>query len=185
MSTILVDMDSIVADFYFGILDAYEAETGDRASRDAIDQWDAKLPNGKSLYAYFSAPGFFRSLRPVPGALEFIRAAKAEHDVLIVTAIAGLGHAPGEKLAWLSEHLPDFDHNHVIFAKRKDRVLGDVLIDDHPTNCAAFLKSQPRSCAIGIAYPYNINNPGAFTHLAPDYLNFEAAWREISRLVLR
>lgn len=180
---ILVDMDSILCDFYFGVLERYTADTGLPVAKDALNHWDAVLPNGKDSWAYFKEPGFFRELKPIPGALEFVRSAKERgHDVLIVTA-STLTHGPGEKFEWLTQHLPDFDRNQVIFAKRKELVSGDLLIDDNAPNCAGFLRAQPNSRAIGIEYPYNTPHPEAFTHLVPSYLDFAGAWQKISSMV--
>lgn len=182
--TILVDMDSIIADFYFKILELYEAETGDLPPADALATWDAKMPNGKDSFAYFSQPGFFKTLAPIPGARAFISKAKAlGHDVLIVTS-ATLTNAPGEKFEWLSQYLPRFDRKQVIVSSRKDRVMGDVLIDDHAANTGPWLKANPGGIAIGIEYPYNVGKPEAFTHLVPSYTDFRGAWQKIDKLVL-
>jgi 5'-nucleotidase len=182
--TILVDMDSIIADFYFRILEMYEEETGDKPRPDALDTWDARLPNGKDCFAYFSLPGFFKSLKPIPGAREFMQAAKAAgHDVLIVST-ATLANAPAEKIEWLKEHMPWFDLKQVIFTGRKDAVKGDILIDDHRHNADLFRRANPDATIIGIEYPYNSGDLGSFSYLIKDYLNFEAAWKTISSLVL-
>jgi 5'(3')-deoxyribonucleotidase len=87
VKTILVDMDSIVADFYFEVIRRYTAETGHVPPPDVLGHWDAKLPNGKDSYAYFKEPGFFLACAPIPGALEFLQTAKDQgHDVLILSA---------------------------------------------------------------------------------------------------
>jgi 5'-nucleotidase len=182
--TILVDMDSIVADFYFGVIDRYTQETGHVPPPEILGTWDAKFPNGKDCYAYFKEPGFFEGLKPIPGALEFLEAAKAAgHDVLILSA-ATLTHVPTEKYKWFTQHLPSFSRQQIMFAARKDLVRGDVLIDDHGKNTGPWLKSHPGGTAIGIEYPYNVVVPDQFTHLVPSYLDFAGAWQKITKLVL-
>lgn len=184
MKTVLVDMDSILADFYFGILEAYKAETGLEAPVDCLKDWNSVLPNGKDTDSYFKQPGFFRNLKPIPGAIDGVRALKeAGHDVLICTACI-ITDGPGEKYEWLSEHMPWFDRRQVIFAKRKELVMADLLIDDHGANAAAFLRRQPSSAVIGIEYPYNQGAAQAFTHLVPSYLDFPEAWRQVLNLSL-
>lgn len=184
MKTILVDMDSIVADFYFEVIRRYTAETGHVPPPDVLGHWDAKLPNGKDSYAYFKEPGFFLACAPIPGALEFLQTAKDQgHDVLILSA-ATLTNAPGEKYEWFTKHMPSFSRDQIMFAKRKDLVRGDVLIDDHGKNTSAWLAKNPQGLAVGIEYPYNVVCPEAFTHLIPSYLDFAGAWQKISTIVL-
>lgn len=153
--TILVDMDSIIADFLKGILDAYEAETGDRLTEEAVGQWDYVFPNGKDCYAYFSRPGFFRDLKPIPGAIEAIKAfQEAGHEVLIVSS-ATLTNVPGEKFEWLSEFMPDFKRQDVMFVARKEFVRGDVLIDDYPRNVEPWAKKNVWGKIYTLKYEYN------------------------------
>lgn len=183
MSTILVDMDSIIADFYFGILDLHERETGEKLPHDHVDAWDKTL-SGVSMYHYFSQPGFFAELRPIPGAHDVLRRLHdAGHEIVIVSSIAGMGHAPGEKLPWLKRYYPWIKDQRVIFAKEKYRIKGDVLIDDHPVNCAEFKKAQHSSLTIGIEYPYNRLTPECFDVLVPGYTDFEGAWKYIGEVV--
>ncbi len=182
--TILVDMDSIIADFYFGVIRAYTEETGHVPPPDVLGTWDAKFPNGKDCFAYFKQPGFFEGLQPVPGALEFLQRAIGEgHDVLILSA-ATLTHVPTEKYKWFTQHMPSFSRNQIMFAARKDVVRGDYLIDDHAKNTGPWLKSNPQGIAVGIEYPYNVTSPEAFTHLVPSYLDFQGAWQRINTIVL-
>lgn len=181
--TILCDMDSILADFYFGVLGAYEKETGIRLPNDYISAWDTVMPNGKDMYDYFSVPGFFRNLRPVPGAQEALNAMhELGHDILILSA-ATITHAPGEKYEWLSEHFPWLNRKKVMFATDKYRVKGDVFIDDAPSNTSLYLRHWPAAQVIGIEYPYNVSVPEAYGELVPSYLDFEAAWRRIRSIV--
>jgi 5'-nucleotidase len=176
---ILCDMDSILADFYFRILEMHQQETGVVLDPHHIDTWDKTL-SGVSMYHYFSQPGFFRGLRPVPGALEVLnRLHSAGHEIVVVTAVAGLGNAPGEKFAWLKEHLPWLVSNRVFMCKEKYRIRGDVLIDDHPENASQYRLHNPEALVIGIEYPYNRDCQDAFTHLVPSFLDFPRAWRDI------
>lgn len=177
-------MDSIIADFYYGILRAYEEKTGQKAPPDQLGEWDAKLPDGSSCIEYFSKPGFFRGLRPIYGGLSFIREARAYgHEVVIVTS-ATLTNAPGEKFEWLSYHLPEFPRRDVIMATRKGLIQGDALIDDHAHNAKAFTEAQPEALVVGIEYPYNKGDREHFDFLAPSYLDLEGAWAQLSRYLL-
>jgi 5'-nucleotidase len=188
--TILVDMDSIIADFYFGVIDAYKAETGEVLAPEYIGGWNVDFPNGKNIFAYFSQPGFFKGLKPIPGAHEALKDLHDQgHEVVLVSA-ATLTSAPGEKYEWLSEHYPWLHRNRVIFAKEKFRVHGDVLIDDHGENMAAWKiywnQRNHRTLGVGIEYPYNSNDETVrevFDYLAPSYKNFRNAWSQIAARV--
>lgn len=184
MKTILLDQDSILADFYFGVLEAYERETGHKPPPGILSHWDSKLPNGKDCFAYFKEPGFFRNLKPVPGALGFIKKARELGHEVVICSTGTLTHVPGEKFEWLSEHVPELDRvKHVIFTGRKDLVRGDYLIDDHAKNTGPWRKRNPDGRALGIQYPYNVNDWGEFDHLFASYLDFEYAWWQIGRVV--
>jgi 5'-nucleotidase len=182
--TILVDMDSILADFYFGVLDAYERETGDKPHPNVLNAWDAKFPNGKDCFPYFSVPGFFRGLKPVSGAIPFIHKARELGHEVVICSTGTLTHVPGEKFEWLTEHVPELDRvKHVVFTGRKDLVRGDVLIDDHAKNTTAWKAAHPSGLTIGIQYPYNVNDWGAFDHLFASHMDFNFAWFQIGRVV--
>ncbi len=181
--TIICDMDSIVADFYFGILDAHEAETGSHLPHNHIDAWDKTL-DGVSMYKYFSKPGFFRTLKPIPGAHRVLKGLHDDgYEIVIATAIAGLGHAPDEKFCWLTEHYPWIHRNTVFMCKDKFRIRGDVFIDDHQDNTSLYMKHNPDALVLGIAYPYNMEHLQDFTHLVGSYLDFEQAWADIDALI--
>lgn len=178
-------MDSIIADFYGGILKAHTEATGVVPPRHCLSSWDATLPDGTPTSAYFKKPGFFRSLEPIYAGLNFMKKARnLGHDVVIVSS-APDAHAPGEKRQWIEEHLPWLPKHDVIFASRKELVQGDVLIDDYPRNAKNFKAEQPESKTVGIAYPYNcISGMEHFDFLALGYNDFDAAWRSIDKYIL-
>lgn len=177
--TILCDMDSIIADFYWGELEAYRKDVGHDVPDDVLNSWDAKFPNGKDCFYYFSQPGFFRNLKPIPGAHDVLkRWHDAGHQIVILSA-ATLTNAPGEKFEWLSEHYPWINRDNVIFTKRKELVRGDLLIDDHAANAKAYRMKNPDVPIIGITYPYNEKEVMAFDWLVNDYKNLARAWETI------
>ena len=182
-NTILVDMDSIISDFYFGTIDAYEKDTGVRLPDDCMAVWENRFPNGKGCYDYFSQPGFFRNLKPIPGAHDTLKAFHDEGHEIVVVSSATVTHGPGEKFEWLTEHYPWLDRKRVIFAAEKFRVKGDFLIDDHSLNTGKFLQHNPWATTIGIEYPYNVIAREAFHHLVPSYLDFQSAWQKVNQVV--
>lgn len=181
--TILVDMDSIIADFYFAVLGMYSKEAGVPVDPNISPDWDATFPNGKTSNDYFSQPGFFRNLAPIPESQRVVRSWYDDGHEVVIASAATLTNAPGEKFEWLSEHYPWLSRNKVFFGKEKYRLRGDVLIDDHQGNAALYRQHNPEALVIGIEYPYNRESGQSFSFLAKDFQNFESAWRSIDTIV--
>jgi 5'(3')-deoxyribonucleotidase len=176
-------MDSTIADFYFGVLDAHARETGEVLPPDTVKTWDYEFGPGRHMSHYFSQPGFFRGLNPVPGAERALKGLYDQgHDIVIVSATT-TPHAPAEKLEWLSMHYPWLSRRNVIFTGRKELIVGDVLIDDYAGNTRPYLTRHPGALVLGIEYPYNVMERDAFSHLVPSYLDFRFAWARISDLI--
>jgi 5'(3')-deoxyribonucleotidase len=182
MGTILVDSDSIVANFYFQVLKDHEKATGEALDPHYWDGWDKKL-NGVDPLSYFSRPGFFRGLEPIPGAQAVLKGLHDDGHQVVVVSSATLTNAPGEKLEWFSEHFPWIDRKRIIFATEKYRVRGDFFIDDHWHNAAMYKDHNPLAVTIGIQYPYNWLRDYCFDHLAPDFQDFPRAWARINDII--
>ena len=81
-------------------------------------------------------PGFFRSLKPIEGAIEAYRKLHAKHDVYILSAASWSNPtACAEKIEWVNEYLPEA-YKRVIFSHNKQLCQGDYLIDDR-AKCGA------------------------------------------------
>jgi 5'-nucleotidase len=159
---ILVDMDSILADFLKGIVDAYFDDELERVSIESVAKWDHVFPNGKTCRDYFVERHFFRELAPIPGALDAMQDMHTDgHDLVIVSSVVPelTPHAYAEKAGWVAEHLPWFPTSNLVFCQRKEMVRGDILIDDHVKNAAAWKPANPypfsRCRALTLAYTYN------------------------------
>lgn len=80
--------------------------------------------------------GFFRSLKPLPGAIKAYRKLNEVHDVYILsTAPWNNPTALSEKNAWIKEYLPEA-YKRVIYTHHKNLCVGDYLIDDRTKNGA-------------------------------------------------
>ena len=80
--------------------------------------------------------GFFRSLKPIKGAIEAYRKLNAKHDVYILSAASWTNPAAcAEKIEWVNEYLPEA-YKRVIFSHNKNLCQGDFLIDDR-AKCGA------------------------------------------------
>ena len=80
--------------------------------------------------------GLFRSLEPIPGAIEAYRKLNEKYDVYILsTAPWDNVTALSEKNAWVKEYLPEA-YKRVIYTHNKNLCIGDYLIDDRTKNGA-------------------------------------------------
>ena len=80
--------------------------------------------------------GFFRSLKPMPEAIESYNLLAKYFDVYILsTAPWSTPTSLVEKMEWIKEYLPSAYKN-VIFSHHKELNIGDYLIDDSTKNGA-------------------------------------------------
>ena len=87
-------------------------------------------------------PGFFRNLKPMPGAIEAYDFLSSHFDVYILsTSPWSNPNALMEKLYWVKDNLPNAYKN-VIFSHHKDLNIGDYLIDDSIKNGAKDFKGE-------------------------------------------
>ncbi|MBM66503.1 MAG: hypothetical protein CMH55_09745 [Myxococcales bacterium] len=110
---IFVDMDNVLVDFPTGI--------------------DRLEPEDKARYEgnYDDAPGIFRLMDPVDGAIKGYEKLCEDHDVFILsTAPWGNPTAWSDKLLWVKKHLGECAEKRLILTHHKYLVRGDVLIDD-------------------------------------------------------
>ena len=93
--------------------------------------------------------GFFRKLRPMPGAVEAYDKLNEYFNVYILsTGPWGNSHSLCEKVECIKEHLPSA-HKNIIFSHYKDLCRCDYLIDDSEKNGAKELVgTHAESCAM-------------------------------------
>jgi 5'-nucleotidase len=138
---ILVDMDGVLADFEGRFLDIWRQQHPDklyiaREQRNTaylIDQYPARY---KDLIQHiFFAPGFFRSLPPIPGGLEALTDMRqANIEVFICTTpFAQFKNCVLEKFEWVEENLGPEWIERIILTFDKTLVSADYLIDDMPS----------------------------------------------------
>lgn len=111
--TIYVDMDDTIADF--GGHDAFK--------RSGVDE--------VSVAAMYE-PGFFFSLKPLPGALVGVRTLiRLGYDVQILSQpVAESAHSYSEKVQWIGLHFPELIGK-INLSQNKGLFKGDFLIDDN------------------------------------------------------
>jgi 5'-nucleotidase len=155
VKTLLIDMDSVIVDLMTEWFRRYNEEYQDTMTVERILCWQTekyvKPECGKKIYDYLDAPGLFRSLQPLPHAVEVLERLAKSYELLIVTSSRTFAYT--EKEQWVEEHLPFIGKENLIFAHRKDMIRGDLLFDDAPHNLEAFRATG--RIAVAMDYPYN------------------------------
>jgi 5'-nucleotidase len=154
---ILVDLDSIVADFMGGIWPEYWRQTGHQeiGTKD-VKTWDWQgIPGSELIRPIFTAPGFFAGLQPMPGAISALKMLQALGNEVFIVSAHCTDLSAAEKIGWCTKHLPFIDKENVVITKSKHIFRADVIIDDMPGNCEKFKAENSHGIALTIAYPYN------------------------------
>ena len=132
-------MDGVLADFEGGFVRAWTQRfpehppvpKGERRHFSLLEDYPLQQPMVQAVY---HAPGFFRDLEPMPGALDAVRdILSLDHDVRICSSpLNRYINCVPEKYEWVERHLGTEFVPRLILAKDKTWVHGDYLIDDKP-----------------------------------------------------
>lgn len=157
MGTILVDMDSIIADFLGHLLKIYNSETGESVKMKDINGWDMSkcVKDGKLVMDIFRRPGFFSDLPLISGAYESLKELFDDHFDVYIASYACTPWAAMEKVQWMEKHMPFIKSDNIFLCKNKHMIKADYLIDDGLHNAANYRKAWPDSFIYTIAYEYN------------------------------
>lgn len=139
---ILVDLDGVLADFEgrrFKVLQdrglpaVPPAEVHDFYANEAYESRFG-VEARRAARAVTTELGFFRSMRPVEGAIEGVnRLVDMGHNVRICSKpLEEHPRCTEEKLEWVLEHLGKWWADRAIIAKRKSEYEADAPIDDRP-----------------------------------------------------
>lgn len=153
-----IDLDGIVTDFYSHLRSRFRQQFG-REYPEGVHFPD-KMKNPE-LFADHSAitcsPGFYLTMPPIQGALAAVEHLyRLKHSIHIVTSPhSKFPPSAAEKIEWCKMYLPFLPHKNVTLTSSKHRVLGDVLVDDLPSNLDATRLMQPAAKLVTVDYPYN------------------------------
>lgn len=169
MAKLAFDLDGVVANFYERLLEIYnERHSPPIKEEDLVMYSFADLfdpPTSTNLIEIFNEPGFFLSLRPLPGALETIYhlldagcvieiCTAPPHSSVDNTQIRGNPLAVVEKLDWVAATIPPLQGN-VTVTSNKFYMDTDMLIDDHYMNIYHWCKRHPKGIGYLVNQPWN------------------------------
>jgi 5'-nucleotidase len=145
---VLVDMDGVLADFETQFLskwrEAYPKESWvalDERKTHYVDMDPSGVYDSTRSHEIIEAPGFYKTMAPIPGAIEALLALDKLPGIEACICTAPFGaddvqrkQCEAEKREWVSAHLGDqwLTANKFICTKNKVAVSGVLLIDDKP-----------------------------------------------------
>lgn len=181
--TLLIDLDAIVIDLLRPWLAWYNKEHDDTVTVDDIKTYKIenhckKAKKVEDVYKFFKEHSNYTSCPVLPGASEsLLRLHEDGHDIIIATATAG----QTAHLKWLLVHkaAPWFNENNVMVGSRKEKLFGDVFIDDAPKNIIKYRNAWPKAHVLTIAYPYNRDCRILVNCYAQDYNDTTKAWGQM------
>jgi 5'-nucleotidase len=162
---ILVDQDGVLADYtkrYLEVIADHFPELPFLLPEEA-DKFDTEKHFPEEYHAQIDAlsvqAGFFRSLPPIPGALDAMREMLSlGYDVRICTAPKKVfHHCVPEKFLWVEQHLGREWVERIVMTRDKTLVSGAILIDDKPKVTGV---RKPEWEHIVFDRPYNKNAKG-------------------------
>ena len=177
---ILLDQDQVLAEFVEKVLKWYnEDNKTNYTAEDVKNYYDLeKLVGLHFVRSCVRYPDFYSDLDPVHGAIEGVKQLIDDgHDVCIVSAVPKSGAISFHgKLVWIRKHMPFFDLKNFVACSRKELVQGDILLDDAPHNCKAFLEKTGKISVL-FSQPWNRNID------SKDYTHRIFSWKEFLSLV--
>jgi 5'(3')-deoxyribonucleotidase len=98
----------------------------------AVDFWRDKAVSEIEQNWPWSQKGFFNSLAPMPGAINFYYEFNSRCDLWFLTRPSIMNiHCYGEKAEWIYRHFGYDGLNKLILSPMKNIFIGDLLIDDN------------------------------------------------------
>ncbi len=153
----MLDADGVVVDFTTPALD-FLASVGKPKRYDQVLRWD--IFEGDSELeddfkeAIASKPGFCYGLKPLPGAIEFFRAARDKYELAIVTTPYDVPYWYNERKDWLVDVL-GVARSAITFTHHKQFIEGDVLVEDKIENILKWHERYPEHLAVVMDQPWN------------------------------
>lgn len=150
---VLIDIDGVLRDYMGYVYRLYKEHYPDHNFK-KVKTWSMAeyFPIGDEIYKFVfddHAEKITANAEPFPGAIEAIRENMEEFDIAIVSAQNEKGMLG--TMHWLASHKVPVKEYHFTFDKEK--IDGDVLLDDGPHNLEAF--ADTGRLAVACKQPWN------------------------------
>lgn len=134
--TIAIDMDGVLADVEFQIINQYNKAYKTNLTKESIQGLSEEDAfNGRDLLIdILNKENFFRTLPVIDDAVESVRELQKYFEIYIVSAATEFPLSLAEKVAWLGEHFPFIAWENIVLCGSKKIIQTDYLIDDHCKN---------------------------------------------------
>jgi 5'(3')-deoxyribonucleotidase len=134
---LLMDMDGVLADVYAQFIKKeYEISGTFFRTEDLYGILEGNaFPHASEIV---NSKGFFRTAPCIEGSVEGLKYLNDKYNVLIVSSATEFPNSLKEKLEWLNEFYPFITWLQMIFCGKKDSIMGDIMVDDHPKNLDNF-----------------------------------------------
>jgi len=185
---IICDIDGVVADLHTEWYRRYNADWHDNLTVEKVTSWDltkfVKPECGANIFAYLLQPDLYEQVQPIEGAIEAVKELQSRYNVLFATGCA-FGTAD-QKVWWLQRYgltEPEgvFYPKNFVAIQRKELLVGDILIEDHPETVLRWLMVHSEGAAIHFLRPWG--DP----HIADLYEDHRCAvatsWAEVLEIL--
>ena len=156
---VFLDVDGVLADFLTASIPILNDLTGKTWVEGDFKTWDIFETVPKLFEQIFfdavNKVGWCRSLPAYEAALIGVPPLVESTDLFIVTS--PMNHVPTwtyEREGWLHEHF-GIHHKRVVHTSAKFLCIGDVLVDDRPSNIEAWEAEHPGGLGLLWDQPYN------------------------------
>lgn len=171
---LLIDQDDVLAEYIKGVVRVFNEKYKTHFNTSQCREWDLISIFGKEIKTVMHEPELFRSLEPVPDALEtFERLYKSDlFEMFIVTAAHP--RSVEAKYEWIKKYMPYLPEKNIIVSSAKYMIKGDYLLDDGMHNIKEFAKAGGK--------PIVFNRP----HNEGERNQFQCVenWREFEQFIL-
>ncbi len=136
MLEIGLDMDGVIVDFIAPISEWLGVDPKDITSYKFEDIYPDDPGKASEIRNYCSQKGYFKNLKPFPGALNFIEKLQKLQDVRVWYVSKPVRSSPitwADKAEWILNHTPKLIET-TILSGNKSIVAVNILIDDDPRN---------------------------------------------------
>lgn len=177
MARIAIDMDEVIADFYYKDLQMYnDLYDKELTIEDLNNQYVSELyPESDKIMKFIrNTKGFFKDLPVIDHAQEVVEELMQEHEIFITTAAMGFPNSFDDKFYWLQEKFPFIQKENIVFCGNKSIIYADYLIDDHVSHFDHF-------SGTGLLFTAHHNQHVEYPHRFNSWIEIRDFFRNLSK----